>query len=202
MWVRFSLSESDLAQLPAGRLGQKPTGDVQLILADGMRYPAKGRINFTAREIDPKLGTQQLRAEFANPSHRLLPGQFVRVRIVAGRQENVFLVPQSAVLQSEKGHFVFVDDNGKAAIRPVETGAWSGSDWIIRSGLNAGDRVIVDNLIKLRPGAPVTVAPPTAGAGPAPAAAAAAATPAPQGGAPAASPPQGKAPAPAPAGTK
>ncbi len=165
IWVRFSLSESDLAKLPAGRLGRTATSDVQLILGDGTRYPGKGRLNFTATQIDPKLGTQQLRAEFDNAGERLLPGQFVRVRIIGGQRENVYLVPQPAVLQTEKGHFVFVDDNGKAAIRPVTTGEWSGSNWVILSGLNSGDRIIVDNLLKLRPGSPVTIAPP-AGPGP------------------------------------
>jgi membrane fusion protein (multidrug efflux system) len=159
IWVRFSLSESDLAKIPAGRVGRTATNDVQLILGDGTRYPAKGRINFTATQIDPKLGTQQLRAEFDNPREQLVPGQFVRVRIVAAQQDNVFLVPQTAVMQTEKGKFLFVDNNGKADIRPVETGEWSGTNWIIRSGLKAGDRVIVDNLLKLRPGAPIAVAP-------------------------------------------
>ena len=161
IWVRFSLSESDLAQLPQGRLGRVASNDVQLIMPDGKRYPVKGRINFTATQIDPKLGTQQLRAEFENPGERLLPGQFVRVRIVGGTLENAYLVPQAAVIQTEKGRFVFVDEGGKAALRPVETGEWSGANWIIRSGLKPGDRVIVDNLLKLRPGAPVVMAPAT-----------------------------------------
>jgi len=190
IWVRFSLSESDLEKLPAGRIGRQATGDVQLILGDGSRYNQKGRINFTATQIDPRLGTQQLRAEFANPGERLLPGQFVRVRIVAGQRENAFLVPQAAVMQTEKGPFIFVEEQGKAAMRPVVTGEWIGSDWLIQSGLNAGDRVIVDNLLKLRPGAPVTIAP--AAAPPAPAAAGGAAPAA--GTVPAASaPPSGAA---------
>ena len=160
IWVRFSLSESDLAKLPMGRVGNAPTGDVQLILGDGTKYPAKGRINFTATQIDPKLGTQQLRAEFANPEQRLLPGQFVRVRIVAGQYDSAYLVPQTAVMQTEKGQFVFVDDSGKAALRPITTGEWVGNNWLVLTGLTSGDRVIVDNLLKIRPGAPITVAPP------------------------------------------
>src|SRR5689334_7119190 len=167
IWVRFSLSESDLAQLPQGRLGRAANNDVQLILPDGQRYAAKGRINFTATQIDPKLGTQQLRAEFDNPGERLLPGQFVRVRIIGGQQENVYLVPQSAVIQTEKGKFVFVDEGGKAAMRPIQTGEWSGSNWVVRTGLNPGDRVIVDNLLKLRPGAAVAMAPAAPAAAPA-----------------------------------
>jgi len=103
------------------------------------------------------LGTQQLRAEFDNPHQDLMPGQFVRVHLTAGRRDNVFLVPQSAVMQTEKGYFVFVvDAAGKAAERSVQAGAWVGSDWTILSGLKAGDRVIIDNLLKVRPGAAVT----------------------------------------------
>jgi len=157
IWVRFSLSESDLTKLPQRRLVRGSAVEVQLILPDGARYPAKGRINFAATQIDPKLGTQQLRAEFENAKVLLLPGQFVRVQLVAGVRDNVFLVPQTAVMQAEKGYFVFVlDKDSKAAVRAVQTGDWVGSDWMISGGLAAGDRVIVDNLLKLRPGATVS----------------------------------------------
>jgi membrane fusion protein (multidrug efflux system) len=160
IWVRFSLSDSDLAKLPAGRLGRAAATEVRLVLPDGSLYAGKGRINFAATQIDSRLATQQLRAEFDNPQIRLLPGQFVRVQIVAGQRENVFLVPQTAVLQTEKGYFVFtVDKEEKAAIRPVKAGEWVGRDWLILDGLAAGDRVIVDNLLRLRPGTPVTAAP-------------------------------------------
>ena len=87
---------------------------------------------------------------------QLLPGQFVRVQVTAGQRDNVFLVPQTAVMQTEKGYLLFVlDKESKAAMRPVQTGDWVGSDWMILGGLNAGDRVIVDNLLKLRPGCPL-----------------------------------------------
>jgi membrane fusion protein (multidrug efflux system) len=126
-------------------------------MPDGTLFAGKGRLNFAATEIDPKLGTQQLRAEFDNPGAQLVPGQFVRVRITAGTRDSVFVVPQSAVLQTEKGHFVFaVDADGKAVAKTVQTGDWVGSGWTILGGLAAGDRVIVDNLLKIRPGAPVT----------------------------------------------
>jgi membrane fusion protein, multidrug efflux system len=185
IWVRFSLSESDLAKVPGGRLPRGVTPAVQLSLPDGTKFAGKGRLNFAATEIDTRLGTQQLRAEFANPDQQLVPGQFVRVRITAGQRDNVFLIPQAAVLQTEKGYFVFVvDKEGNAAAKTVQTGEWVGSDWIILSGLDTGDRVIVDNLLKIRPGSPVNVsAQPAAGDKPVPAggdkatAAAAAATP-------------------------
>ena len=173
IWVRFSVSASDLARLPGGKLPRANAVQVQLLLADGRVYPGKGRLNFAATEIDQKLGTQQLRAEFDNPDDALLPGQFVRVRFEGGEREGAFLVPQTAVLQNEKGFFVFVvDGEGKAAMRAVQAGDWIGRDWAILDGLKAGDRVIADNLLRLRPGTPVTAAPPAPaeGAAPAPAA--------------------------------
>ncbi|MSQ71005.1 MAG: efflux RND transporter periplasmic adaptor subunit [Betaproteobacteria bacterium] len=154
IWARFSLSESDLANLPNQRLGSST--EVRLTLPDGSLYEGKGRINFAATQIDPRIGTRQVRAEFDNARQRLLPGQFVRVQVTAGQRDHVFLVPQTAVLQTEKGYFVFVlGPDSKAALRPVRTGAWVGKDWSILDGLNAGDRVVVDNLQKLQPGATV-----------------------------------------------
>ena len=168
IWVRFSLSESDLAKLPQRRLVRGAQVEVSLILADGTRYPGKGRLNFAATQIDTRLGTQQLRAEFDNAKGQLLPGQFVRAQLVAGQRDNVFLVPQTAVMEAEAGYMLFVmDKEGKAALRPVQLGDWIGSDWMVLGGLAAGDRVIVDNLLKLRPGVAVSplaplVAPPLA----------------------------------------
>jgi membrane fusion protein (multidrug efflux system) len=163
IWVRFSLAETDLAKLPLGRVGRTSPVDMQLVLPGGGLYPLKGRLNFAATAIDTRLGTQQLRAEFDNPREVLLPGQFVTVRIAAGQRDNVFLVPQAAVVQTEKTYLVFtVDAEGKAQARPVKTGDWIGSDWTIMSGLNANDRVIVDNLLRIRPGVAVTEAPPAA----------------------------------------
>ena len=191
IWVRFSLAESDLAKIPGGRVGRGTPIDVQVKFADGTAYPDKGRLNFAATAIDTRLGTQQLRAEFDNPREQLLPGQFVTVVLGAGERANVFLVPQTAVVQTEKSSLVFVvDADGKAQARSVQTGDWVGRDWAITSGLAAGDSVIVDNLLKVRPGAPVTATP----AAP-PGATAAPGAP----GAPAATPP---APAPAPAASK
>ncbi len=176
IWVRFSLSQSDVDRLPGARLPSLRTAEVRLVQQDGRRYPLPGRVNFAASEIDPRLATQQLRAEFENPEETLLPGEFVRVELSAGELQDVFLVPQSAVMQTEKGSFVFVlGADGKAAMRPIETGAWRGADWIVRGGLNAGDRVIVDNLLKIRPGVPVKAV----GADDAPVAKAAPGTPAP-----------------------
>ena len=157
IWVRFSLSESDLAKLPQRRLIRGTPVEVNLILPSGARYPGKGRLNFAATQIDTRLGTQQLRAEFDNAKGQLLPGQFVRAQLIAGQRDNVFLVPQTAVMEAEAGYMLFVlDKEGKAALKPVQLGDWIGSDWMVLGGLEAGDRVIVDNLLKLRPGSAVS----------------------------------------------
>jgi membrane fusion protein (multidrug efflux system) len=97
-----------------------------------------------------------MRAEFANADAVVLPGQFVRARVIAGERDNVFLVPQAAVTQTESGPVVMLANaEGKVEPRPIKLGQWQGKDWVVTGGLQAGDRVIVDNLIKLRPGAPV-----------------------------------------------
>jgi membrane fusion protein (multidrug efflux system) len=173
VWVRFSLSESDLAKLPGGKLARNANPEVQLVMPDGSTYPTRGRINFAASQIDPRLATLQLRAEFPNAGAGLMPGQFVRVQILAGKRDNVYLVPQAAVTQTETGYLIFVlDGEGKAALRPVKVGDWVGKDWTILEGLKAGDKVVVDNLLKLRPGAKVApVAENAAAPAPTPAAA-------------------------------
>ncbi len=152
IWVRFSLSDNELAQL-GGPLSQSNVKEVRLILPNGEEYAKKGSINFAASSIDPQLGTQQLRATFANENKQLLPGQFVRVRVVTGEKSGVFVVPQTAVVNNDQGKFVFVvNDKNEAVITPIVAGNWVGRDWVILSGLKAGDKVAVDNIIKLRPG--------------------------------------------------
>jgi len=154
--VRFGLSASDTAQLPGGRLDPKENTGVQLLLPNGQIYSERGKLNFQSTFIDPKLGTQQMRAEFPNPKSEILPGQFLRIRVTTGMQENVFLVPQAAVIQSERGFTVWtVGAENKVVPTPIKVGKWSGKNWIVLSGLKAGDRVVTDQLIKIRPGAVV-----------------------------------------------
>lgn len=156
IWVRFSLSDNELAQI-GGPLTEQKVKKVTLILPDGTEYGKEGELNFAASRIDPTLGTQQLRATFDNNDNQLLPGQFVRARVTTGERGGVFLVPQIAVQTSDLGKSVYtLDDKNQVAVRPVVTGQWSGTDWIILEGLKAGDKVIVDNIIKLRPGTRVS----------------------------------------------
>ncbi len=151
IWVRFGLSENVID----GGDKQELTG-IELILPNGKVYSEKGKINFLASTVDTVLGTRQLRAEFKNPNGELLPGQFVRIRLIGAMRDNVFLVPQTAVVQTEAAYLLMIaDKNNKVEMRPVEVAEWHGTDWVISKGLKAGDRIIIDNLMKLRPGAEV-----------------------------------------------
>ena len=188
IWVRFSLAEGDFERMR----GAAKNAKVEIRNQDGSVAVTNGRLNFAGSTVDPKLGTVQLRAEFLNPTMKWLPGQFAKVHILAGEQE-AFLVPQAAVIQTEQARLVWVAEaDGKATMRPIQTANWIGNNWVVTGGLKPGEMVVVDNLMKLRPGA--TVKPmeagaaaqaPAAGANPAAAgqAPAAAANPAAPGGA-------------------
>lgn len=159
IWVRFSIADNDLDRLPQRQVNKQTVKSIQVQSADNDK-PQHGKLNFAASSIDPKLGTLQLRAELANADNALLPGQFVRVKLITGERDGVFLVPQVAVLSSDKGKFVFVvGADSKAEPHPVQVGDWQGKDWVILGGLKAGDKIITDNLMKVRPGAPVKIQP-------------------------------------------
>ena len=159
VWVRFSLSESEHALL---RANSSKRAEVRLLMNDDREYPNKGKLNFAGSTVDSRLGTVQLRAEFANPDLTLLPGQFLKTQLIVGLRDAI-VVPQSAVTQNDQGRFVWiVGPDSKAVRQKVNTGSWVGRDWVINTGLKAGDAVIVDNLIKLRPGTLVRVEAPAA----------------------------------------
>ncbi len=156
IWVRFSLSNNELVRF-GGHLTEQNVQQVTLILPDGTEYQQKGQLNFAASRIDPLLGTQMLRATFENADQRLLPGQFVRVRVTTGERNGVFVIPQTAVITSDLGRFVYiVNEKNEAIVRPVVADNWIGTNWVILEGLKAGDKVITNNIIKLRPSTPVS----------------------------------------------
>jgi membrane fusion protein (multidrug efflux system) len=152
LWVRFALSEPEYARV---RNNDGKEIAVALETADGKPYPQPARINFAGSTVDAQTGTVQMRAEVPNPALALLPGQFVRVKVVAGTQQAI-VVPQTAVMQNEGGRFVWtVTADGKAVQRTIKAGGWLGNDWIVLEGLKPGDSLIIDNLVRLRPNAPV-----------------------------------------------
>jgi membrane fusion protein, multidrug efflux system len=129
---------------------------VEVTLPDGSLLPRVGRLNFVAPSLDATTGTQEFRAQFRNPDRRLVPGQFVRVRLSGFTRDSAFTVPQRAVQQALGRQFVLVVGRGDTvATRDVEPGPWSGNRWIIEKGLATGDRVVVDGAQKAAPGARV-----------------------------------------------
>lgn len=170
--VHFAVSENEWLAEQGERANGSLVGpeqndlEVRIELADGSLYPEVGRINFTAARIDHTTGTYHLRARFPNPDGALKAGQFVRVQVNGMSRPNAVTVSQKAVLEGPQGKFVFVVGKGEnggpvAELRPVQVGEWlhteTGEQWLVRSGLAAGDRVILDNFVKLQPGAPVAV---------------------------------------------
>jgi membrane fusion protein (multidrug efflux system) len=164
IYVNFSLSEMQrlriASEAAAGRLVLPPDGNlgVEIVLADGTTYEHKGRVNFSDARVNTTTGTIDARAVFPNADRRLMPGQFVRVRVNGASRPHAILVPQRAVLEGPDGKFVFVVREGKAEPRPVQVGDWHDKQWIISQGLEEGDAVIVDGVVKVRPGVTVKVA--------------------------------------------
>ena len=158
IWVRFKISEDQYLSLKQRMAKVSPT--LQLILADHSQFDHTGKITNTLNQVDPRTGTLELQAEFPNPQHRLLPGQFAQVRYIAEHRTGVILVPQRAVQQVQSIQTVYtVGPDNKVQARPVKTGARVGESWIIEHGLQAGDRIIVEGLLTVRPGAPVNPVP-------------------------------------------
>ena len=171
---REYLAIADAIRSPAGlaRLWQGESG-LTLELADGSIYPRRGTVVAVDREVDSKMGTIRLSATFPNPGNVLRPGQFGRVRAQTGVEEQALLVPQRAVTELQSGHQVRVVKNDDTIdVRAVKVSRRVGGRWIVTSGLQSGDRVVVD-APALRPGTKVVaraVAPETTGAGQPPAA--------------------------------
>jgi len=164
IWVNFSLSENDVLKYrgEAGRgqivLPKEGAYEVEVALGDGSIFPKRGRITFADAEYNQQTGTFLVRATLPNPGGVLRPGQFVRAHVLGAMRPKAILVPQRAVQQGGKGHFIWVvNKEGKAEQRPIIVGDWMANNWFITEGLTAGDQVVVDGGLALRPGEPVTV---------------------------------------------
>jgi membrane fusion protein (multidrug efflux system) len=165
IYVSFSQSATEVLQIrraiAAGELALSADDavEVRLVFPDGTEYEIPGLIEFLDFTVDEATGTIELRAEFPNPDGLLLSGEFVNARIYAGKATNVIAIPQAAVTVADSGGTVMiVDKDGKAALRPIKLGRLVGDKWVVESGLQPGDRVIVSNLQKLQPGMPVQIA--------------------------------------------
>ena len=167
MWIEFSVSENQvLALREKAKNGvvtvpKKSNFQVEILLADGSKFPHTGFIAFADASISEDTGTFLLRAELVNPDNFLKPGQFVRAMIKGATRPNAVLVPKRAVQQSSKGSYVWVvNEKGEAEFRPVKLGPWHDQDWFIEQGLMGGDQVVVDGVLRLRAGCKVIISQP------------------------------------------
>ena len=126
---------------------------IELILSDGSLYPHAGRLFAIDRQVDVRTGTLRVAALFPNPTNILRPGQFVRVRVLIGTKQGALLVPQRAVIELQGSYQVAVMGSGdKVEMRPVAPGERVGPLWVIDEGLKAGERVIVEGVMKVKQG--------------------------------------------------
>ncbi|HSJ03897.1 MAG TPA: efflux RND transporter periplasmic adaptor subunit [Verrucomicrobium sp.] len=167
MYVDVLQSSNDLLRfrraLASGEISTDKEGRaiVKLLLDDGTEYAQEGSLQFSDVSVSPSTSSVTVRAIFPNPKGELLPGLFVRARLVEGSKADAILVPQPAITRNSKGEataFV-VGEGDKAELRVLETGRTVGDQWLVKNGLKAGDRVIMNNLQKIRPGAPIKPVP-------------------------------------------
>lgn len=182
MYVDVTQSSTDLLrlkrQMADGSLKKVGEGQakVDLILPDGTKYGVSGKLQFAGVSVDPTTGNVVLRALFPNPKGELLPGMYVRAQLETGVDEKAITVPQVGVTRNQKGQAtaLILNKENKVEQRVLTTNGTIGNDWLVTSGLAAGDRVIVEGLQKVKPGAPAVAVPAKAADAPAAAASAAA----------------------------
>lgn len=156
--VPYSTEARQRSLMAAGKVGMAPEGlRVELVLADGTSYADFATITFKDSTVDQYSATVKTRAEVANPDVALLPGQFVRAQVHGYYFKNGILIPQRSVLETQNGSMVYViDAQNIANFRPVSIVESFGNNYLIE-GLSSGDKIIVEGIIKARPGQPVTV---------------------------------------------
>ncbi|WP_158529698.1 efflux RND transporter periplasmic adaptor subunit [Parvibium lacunae] len=162
MYVNFSLPEADYLRITqAQQQGQVsiPSNnskgnaglgfEIDIKLADGSLYPGQGKLTFVSAKVNPNNGGFDARAQLANSENRLRPGQFVRVILRGAARKQALAIPQRAVIDGPMGKMVFiVDQDNKLAPRPVKLDGWGNGEWVVTQGLQAGDRVMVEGVIK------------------------------------------------------
>jgi membrane fusion protein (multidrug efflux system) len=155
VYVEFSLPESE-----AATIRRTPDPLVVKLMLDGWQVDAvTGRLSFVDTSVEPGSGTVRARAVFDNADRRIVPGQFVRVRIEGVAERNAISVPRRAVMSSVQGTFVWVVGPGNVVeLRPIKLGGDSGDRALIAQGLQGGERVITEGVLKVQPGAKVAIA--------------------------------------------
>ena len=166
MYVTFPVSQRDFLHVQNTRRGAN-VKDVRIRFSDGSNYDQVGTINFVDVTVDKATDTVTVRATMPNPNGMLIDGQFAQVILESGTSEEKVLVPQAALIADQEGAYVFIVEDGKAAVKRVKPAGASGPDVIVESGLSGGEQVIVQGLQGVRPGTPVraTPVPPIVGGG-------------------------------------
>lgn len=170
VYVNFTQSANDILQLRKAmangqfkRADGKEAASVRLILSDGTEYAQAGKLLFSDLSVDASTGQVTLRAEVPNPKGELLPGLYLRVRLEQAQASNAITLPQQAVTRTQQGDTVsVVGDDGKISQRTVKISAAQNNRWVVREGLQAGEKVMVDGFQKLQmlpPGTPVKAVP-------------------------------------------
>ena len=171
--VYFQVSEQSYESFWRHYIGSVDTNStviLDLILSDGSRYPEKGKFFFADRQVNPNTGTLQIAGLFPNPTYTLRPGQYGLVRAQTQTRTNVVMLPQRAVAELQGSYQVAIlTETNSVHLQPVKVGDQIGSDWLIESGLKAGDRVVVEGTQKAREGTVVKPVPFGAGTNQAPA---------------------------------
>lgn len=158
IYVDVNIAEQDYLRFHREKTGQAAGRSLQLILGDGTVYAQRGHVLFLNREVDSRTGTIQVRGEFPNPGNVLRPGQYARVRAVTELRKGALLVPQAAVSELQGVYQVgVVSDDNKVSIKTVKLGPQYADMWVVEAGLQAGDKVVVDGLQRVKSG--MTVAP-------------------------------------------
>lgn len=160
IYAAFSIPDVDWLKAKAAmRSGEWGTGQdhkLQVTLKLG-RLTQRGEVDYIAPVVDEATSSVKVRARFDNPDGALMPGAFGHVTLDGLKRRNVVMIPQKAVLQTPNGTIVFLEQNGVAAPRPIVLGDAQGQSFIVESGLQSGDRVIVNNFFRVKPGQPVQI---------------------------------------------
>jgi membrane fusion protein (multidrug efflux system) len=145
-------------QIMSGKVARGDSAPVRITLEDGTVYPHEGELQFTEMNVNESTGTVVVRALFPNPDQLLLPGMFVRAEIQEGVRDQALLVPQRGVTRDREGNATAMVVNGEnqVEVRTLVASRAVGNQWLVEKGLEAGDRVIIEGLQKVAPGAPVS----------------------------------------------
>ena len=172
IYVDVSQSANDLLKLKKklaadqGQQAKKLKTEVTVIHDDGSEHGIKGSLEFADVSVEQSTGTVTVRAIVGNPGQELLPGMFVRARLISDHPQQVILIPQASIVRNNRGQALamLVSDKSMVEARPIETGQNMGDQIVVTSGLQVGEQLIVSGLQKIKPGAPVKIAGPPASA--------------------------------------